>query len=78
MERFFQAGFIDTVRNFYPEDAHRYSWWSFRANARNNNKGWRIDYISACDKLQQRLAAAGIEPEARHSDHCPVWVELND
>ena len=78
MEKFFQAGFIDTFRHFYPEEAHRYSWWSFRANARNNNKGWRIDYIAACDRLQQQLHNAGIDPDARHSDHCPVWVEMKD
>ncbi|MFY7848923.1 MAG: exodeoxyribonuclease III, partial [Bacteroidia bacterium] len=57
------------------DTAHQYSWWSFRANARNN-KGWRIDYIAACDRLKQQLHNAGIDPDARHSDHCPVWVEL--
>jgi exodeoxyribonuclease-3 len=77
MDVFFQDGFIDTFRHFYPEAAHNYSWWSFRANARNNNKGWRIDYIAAGSALKSHLTDAGITPDARHSDHCPVWVELN-
>jgi exodeoxyribonuclease III len=74
MEKFFKCGFTDTFRHFYPELRDQYSWWSFRANARNNNKGWRIDYISAGDSMQSALKEAGISPEARHSDHCPVWV----
>jgi exodeoxyribonuclease-3 len=76
METLFGSGFSDTYRHFYPDTAHQYSWWSFRANARNNNKGWRIDYIAASESLIPRLKEAGITQEARHSDHCPVWVEL--
>jgi exodeoxyribonuclease-3 len=75
---FLEIGMIDSFRHFYPEEGDRYSWWSYRANARNNNKGWRIDYNMVSSALQQRLQRAAILPEARHSDHCPVLVEISD
>ncbi len=75
MDKFLSSGFIDTFRNFN-QDAHRYSWWTVRANARANNKGWRIDYISVTDTLKDRLKGAEIYPDIVHSDHCPVFVEL--
>ncbi len=77
MDRFFEAGFIDSFRHFHSE-ADRYSWWSYRANARNNNKGWRIDYHAVSKALRTSLRAADIYPDVRHSDHCPVYVELLD
>jgi exodeoxyribonuclease-3 len=76
LEQFVQSGFVDSFRNFYPQP-HQYSWWSYRANARNNNKGWRIDYCMVTDNLKSKLVDAGIMPMAKHSDHCPVWVELS-
>lgn len=75
MEQFLQKGFVDSFRQFEP-GPHHYSWWSYRANARNNNKGWRIDYCVVTDTLKSKLMDAGIMPQAKHSDHCPVWVEL--
>jgi exodeoxyribonuclease-3 len=72
---FIQSGFIDTFRHLNKEP-HNYSWWSYRANARNNNKGWRIDYCMASQPLEQNLKRAFILPEARHSDHCPIGVEF--
>jgi exodeoxyribonuclease-3 len=75
MEKWFCNGFIDTFRYFNPHP-HQYSWWSFRANARANNKGWRIDYISVSRSLEARLKDAAIYPEVKHSDHCPVYTEL--
>lgn len=77
MEQFIQSGFVDTFRNFYSQP-QQYSWWSYRANARNNNKGWRIDYCLVSENLKSKLIDAGIMPEAKHSDHCPVWVELSN
>ena len=76
MTNYFNLGMIDTFRHFNT-DPHHYSWWSYRANARNNNKGWRIDYIAASEALQDRLAGAYIMPEAKHSDHCPVYLKLS-
>jgi len=72
---FIDSGFIDSFRHFN-KDPHNYSWWSYRANARNNNKGWRIDYCMASQSLKDKLQRATILPEAKHSDHCPVLVEL--
>jgi len=77
LDRFVDTGFIDSFRHLHPEAAHRYTWWSYRANARSNNKGWRIDYAMVDERIQPRLENAGILPEAAHSDHCPVWVELH-
>ena len=70
------AGFIDTWRHFNPDLAGVYSWWSYRANARANNAGWRIDYFLASDALKDRLAAVDILTEVMGSDHCPVVLEL--
>jgi exodeoxyribonuclease-3 len=72
---FIQSGFIDTFRHFNKEP-HNYSWWSYRANARNNNKGWRIDYCMATVPMQNKLKRAFILSEAKHSDHCPIGVEI--
>lgn len=75
MDKWFESGFVDTFRYFNPHP-HQYSWWSFRANSRANNKGWRIDYISVSKSLEQRLKDAAIYPDVKHSDHCPVYAEI--
>ncbi|WP_203294558.1 exodeoxyribonuclease III [Luteirhabdus pelagi] len=74
--QFIDSGFIDSFRHFN-KDPHQYTWWSYRANARNNNKGWRIDYNMVSEPLQEKLKRAVILPEAKHSDHCPLLVELD-
>ncbi len=74
-DRFLENGFVDSFRHFNQNSGH-YTWWSFRANARAKNLGWRIDYLLTADKLRNRLSAAGIDPDAVHSDHCPAWLEL--
>ncbi|WP_028296566.1 exodeoxyribonuclease III [Olivibacter sitiensis] len=76
MESFINSGYIDTFRHLHP-DPHQYTWWSYRANARAKNLGWRIDYNMASKALENRIAHAAILPEARHSDHCPVLLDLN-
>lgn len=76
MSKYIEAGFIDTFRHFNP-DPHHYSWWSYRANSRANNKGWRIDYHMATAPMQNRLTNASILPEAIHSDHCPILLEID-
>ncbi len=75
MDQFFDSGFIDTFRHFN-EDPDHYSWWSYRANARANNKGWRIDYHAASSPLEKRLKGASILPDVKHSDHCPILMEI--
>jgi exodeoxyribonuclease-3 len=77
MQEFFDAGFIDSYRMLHPEALHQYTWWSYRANARNNNKGWRIDYQAVAEGLKNKIIDAGIMPDAMHSDHCPTWLSLD-
>jgi exodeoxyribonuclease III len=71
-----KAQLVDSFRYLNPDLADAYSWWSYRANARNNNKGWRIDYHFVSQSMVQDLKRAYILPEAKHSDHCPVVVEF--
>lgn len=75
-DSFVEAGWIDSFREFNQKD-QQYSWWSYRANSRNKNLGWRIDYHLVSTPLQGKLGGAGILPEVVHSDHCPVWVEIS-
>lgn len=73
---FLSLGFIDSFRYFNPQP-HQYSWWSYRAGARNKNLGWRIDYQLVSKTLLPTLKRCVHLSEARHSDHCPVLLELN-
>jgi len=73
---FIDTGFIDTFRHFNDEP-HNYTWWSYRANARSKNLGWRIDYHMASLSLEDKLKRAIILPDAHHSDHCPIMLEID-
>lgn len=75
--KFIESGFIDSFRNFN-EDAHHYTWWSQRAGSRGKNLGWRIDYNMVSDNLKTELKGASLLPEVRHSDHCPILLEIGD
>lgn len=74
---FMDSGFIDSFR-YFNKEPHNYTWWSYRANARNNNKGWRLDYGLVSEPLGNRLKRSVILSEAKHSDHCPILVELEN
>lgn len=76
LDLFLKNGFVDSFRHFNKEP-HNYTWWSYRAGARGNNKGWRIDYILVTNPLQEKLQRALILPEAKHSDHCPILIEIH-
>jgi exodeoxyribonuclease-3 len=77
MDHFYKNGWVDTLRVF-DESPGLYSWWSQRfPSVRLQNKGWRIDYINVTEPLRENLKAAAIYPDVKHSDHCPVYLELN-
>ena len=76
MDEFASRGYIDTFRALYPEEAHKYSWWTYRAGARSKNLGWRIDYIFIAKKLLPKLCDAGIYSTVSGSDHCPIFADL--
>ena len=70
------AGFTDTFRYLYPETRDAYSWWSYRAAARERNVGWRIDYFLCSDRIAGKIDRAYICPEIQGSDHCPVGLDI--
>lgn len=76
MTTLLQNGFVDTFRHFYPDLEGAYTWWSYRANARANNSGWRIDYYIVSQRLTSHLKNAVIHNDVMGSDHCPVELEI--
>ena len=76
MEGFISSGYTDSFRYLYPETKDKYSWWSYRHNSREQNKGWRIDYCMVSDSIKDRIISADILAEVKHSDHCPVSLTL--
>lgn len=73
--KFLDTGYVDTFRHFNQEPNH-YTWWSYRAGAKQKNLGWRIDYHFATESLKNRLASAAIHPDQLMSDHCPIELNL--
>ena len=71
-----EAGFTDSFRFLYPDRTDAYSWWSYRAAARQRNVGWRIDYFLVSDRLREQIKDAYILPEIQGSDHCPVGLDI--
>lgn len=76
MTGFLESGFIDSFR-YFNKEPHNYTWWSFRANARARNLGWRIDYHMVSESVANKMQRALILPEAKHSDHCPIVLEVD-
>lgn len=77
MTRFLNTGFVDTFR-YFDHSSRQYSWWSYRARAREKNLGWRIDYHMATQNMKDNLLGASILSEIKHSDHCPIVLELKN
>lgn len=76
MTELLEAGFIDTYRYIYPDKADAYTWWSYMANARARNIGWRLDYFIVSSKFIEKIKDALIYDETYGSDHCPVGIEI--
>lgn len=76
MTELLAAGFTDTFRYFYPDQADIYSWWSYRFKAREKNAGWRIDYFITSKRLEDKLTDAKIHTEIFGSDHCPIELTV--
>ena len=75
--KFLDHGYIDTFRLINGDAPDNYSWWSYRANARANNVGWRIDYFYVSEDLKEYVSNAYIMDEVMGSDHCPIALEIN-
>jgi exodeoxyribonuclease-3 len=78
MDKFTKAGYVDTFRHFHPGEAGHYSWWSYRADARKRNVGWRIDYHCVDSAFLPKVKSSIIRPEVTGSDHCPVEIEIEN
>ena len=76
LDRFIDLGFVDSFRHINKKPDN-YSWWSYRANSREKNKGWRIDYNFVKNNLVEKMTNSYILNKVYHSDHCPVVLELN-
>jgi exodeoxyribonuclease III len=77
MDRYTSGGLVDTFRHFHPEEKDKYSWWSYRAGAREKNVGWRIDYFLVSKSFINSITSATIMNEIMGSDHCPVCIEVS-
>ncbi len=71
------SGFTDSYRFLHPDEIGKYSWWSYRFNARKNNAGWRIDYFIVSNRIADKIKRADILTDIYGSDHCPVLLELD-
>ena len=76
MTKFLSKGFKDTFRELHPKKI-QYTWWSYRANARINNVGWRIDYFCVSNKLLKKISKAYILDKVMGSDHAPLGIEID-
>ncbi|WP_185877533.1 exodeoxyribonuclease III [Blattabacterium cuenoti] len=72
----YKLSFIDSFRNYTKSGGH-YSWWNYRYNCRNNNKGWRIDYIMVSKFLKKRMKNSYMLSNIKYSDHCPIVLEID-
>ncbi len=76
LDKFMNAGYIDTFRHFNPDALGAYTWWSYRTAARKRNVGWRIDYFFVNKELLPYVKRAWILSDVEGSDHCPIGLEI--
>lgn len=77
MDTFTELGFVDSFRQLHGESEQKFSWWSYRANSRGKNLGWRIDYFFTAKTLEKKISNASIMHNVMGSDHCPIVLELS-
>ena len=77
MDELFKSGFVDAYRYLYPDARDQYTWWSYRAGARQRNKGWRIDYFIVSDGLANSITKLELLQDIKGSDHCPLLLEIS-
>lgn len=77
MSELLASGFCDSWRMQHPGEA-KYSWWSYRMNARERNVGWRIDYFLVSDNFKDRIVTTDIINDVFGSDHCPISIEISE
>ena len=77
MTKLLEAGFIDTYRYLYPDEENAYTWWSYMANARQKDIGWRIDYFIVSENLKEKIQDAIIHKSVMGSDHCPIELQID-
>ncbi len=77
MTELLNAGFTDTYRYLYPDATGKYTWWSYRFNARANNAGWRIDYFIVSERIKDKIKDVVIFDQVTGSDHCPVLLDID-
>ncbi len=76
MTKLLDSGYIDTYRYLYPNEADRYTWWSYMKNSRQKNVGWRIDYFIVSNNLKNEIKEACIHSDIFGSDHCPIELDI--
>jgi exodeoxyribonuclease-3 len=76
MDRFVEAGYVDSFRHVHGDVTGAYSWWSYKTRARERNIGWRLDYFFVSSELRNNIRDAWIENDVYGSDHCPVGLAL--
>lgn len=76
MSMLLESGFVDSFRLLHPDEAERYSWWSYMMRSRERNIGWRIDYFLVSNRIAEKIRIADIHDQVLGSDHCPVILEM--
>lgn len=77
MTQFLSYGFVDSFRYLHPDAKDRYTWWSYMAQSRQRNVGWRIDYFLVSERIKNKIKKAEILDQVMGSDHCPVYLEID-
>jgi exodeoxyribonuclease III len=70
------GGMIDVGRALDPDNDRLFTWWPPWRNMRQNNIGWRLDYILASEAIASRITQCAVLADVGTSDHAPVVAEI--